>query len=141
MNVISLLNLKLSASLMLTMTCYKLSFPSIYAFITRHNFHDSSSLVHTLTRSSYKEERLPTNRQSSPRENDEFCVFFPDQKRLRTKPLFSSSLSVGAEKQEEGITEKGITIEEDIAQGTTYLGIKCLSLRAGKLKGNRWDRE
>ena len=66
--------------------------------------------------------------------------FFPDQKRLRTKPLFSSSLSVGAEKQE-GINKKGITIEEDIAQGTTYLGIKCLSLRAGKLKGNRWDQE
>ena len=140
MNVISLLNSKLSASLMLKMTCYKFSFPSIYAFITRDNFHDSSSLVHTLTQSSYKEERLPTNRESSPRENPEFCVFFPDQKRLRTKPLFSSSLSVGAEKQE-GITKKGITIEENIAQGTTYLGIKCLSLRAGKLKGNRWDQE
>ena len=60
--------------------------------------------------------------------------FFPDQKRLRTKPLFSSSLSVGAENQE-GITKKGITIEEDIAQGTTYLGIKCLSLPAGRQIG------
>ena len=42
----------------------QVSFPSIFAFITRENFHDSSSLVHTLTRSSNKEERLPTNRES-----------------------------------------------------------------------------
>ena len=79
MNVISLLNLKLSASLMLKMTCYKFSFPSIYAFI-RDNFLDSSSLVHTLTRSSYKEERLPTNRESSPWESAEFCLFIPIKK-------------------------------------------------------------
>ena len=47
---------------------------------------------------------------------------------------------MGAEKQR-GITEKDITTEEDIAQGTTYLGIKCLSQRAGKLEGNPWDQE
>ena len=39
-----------------------------------------SSLVHTLTRSSYKEERLPTNRESSPWESAEFCLFIPIKK-------------------------------------------------------------
>ena len=36
----------------------------------KRQLHDSSSLVHTLTRSSYKEERLPKNRESSPWKNE-----------------------------------------------------------------------
>ena len=46
----------------------------------RDNFHDSLSLVHTLTWFSYKVERLPTNRWSHPWENAEFCVLSPIRK-------------------------------------------------------------